>query len=132
MFCGGVAGACLWTAIYPIDVIKSRIQVQSLVGPMPGFLSTAIKTYKTEGMWYKTAIYSVDSMKSTQVQSLMGPMPGFLAMAIKRYKTEGEWYKTAIYPEDFIQCRIKVQSLVGPMRGILSMAIRTYKTINGF
>ncbi|XP_072039979.1 mitochondrial ornithine transporter 1-like [Amphiura filiformis] len=49
MACGGVAGACLWTAIYPIDVIKSRIQVQSLVGPMPGFLSTAIKTYRTEG-----------------------------------------------------------------------------------
>ena len=51
MICGGVAGACLWTAIYPVDVIKSRIQVQSLVGPMPGFLSTTIKTYKTEGKW---------------------------------------------------------------------------------
>ena len=49
MVCGGIAGACLWTVIYPIDVIKSRIQVQSLVGPMPGFLPTAIKAYRVEG-----------------------------------------------------------------------------------
>ncbi|XP_072171262.1 mitochondrial ornithine transporter 1-like [Diadema setosum] len=47
---GGVAGASLWTAIYPIDVVKSRIQVQSLVGKMPGFLPTFINMVKTEGV----------------------------------------------------------------------------------
>lgn len=26
-FCGGVAGISLWIAIFPADVIKSRIQV---------------------------------------------------------------------------------------------------------
>ena len=30
MFCGGVAGLCFWTCIFPLDVIKSRIQVRRL------------------------------------------------------------------------------------------------------
>ena len=30
MFCGGVAGLCFWTCIFPLDVIKSRIQVRLL------------------------------------------------------------------------------------------------------
>ena len=30
MVCGGMAGVCFWTCIFPLDVIKSRIQVTSL------------------------------------------------------------------------------------------------------
>ena len=26
-FAGGIAGVCLWTAIFPADVVKSRVQV---------------------------------------------------------------------------------------------------------
>ncbi|XP_077984222.1 mitochondrial ornithine transporter 1-like [Glandiceps talaboti] len=56
MFCGGFAGACLWTAIFPIDVVKSRIQVQSMIGNMEGrFLPMLINIYRTEGI---RALYS--------------------------------------------------------------------------
>ena len=27
MLCGGLAGVCFWSSIFPMDVIKSRIQV---------------------------------------------------------------------------------------------------------
>ena len=30
MVCGGMAGVCFWTCIFPLDVIKSRIQVTQL------------------------------------------------------------------------------------------------------
>ena len=30
MLSGAIGGSCLWIAIFPADVIKSRIQVQSL------------------------------------------------------------------------------------------------------
>ncbi|XP_077983850.1 mitochondrial ornithine transporter 1-like [Glandiceps talaboti] len=55
LFCGGFAGACLWTAIFPIDVVKSRIQVQSMVGTMEGFMPTLKNIYRTEGI---RALYS--------------------------------------------------------------------------
>ena len=32
MICGGVAGVCFWSAIFPLDVIKSRIQVRGVQG----------------------------------------------------------------------------------------------------
>ena len=32
MFCGGMAGVCFWSCIFPLDVIKSRIQVRGLDG----------------------------------------------------------------------------------------------------
>ena len=41
MFCGGVAGLCFWTCIFPLDVIKSRIQVRGEEG---GLFTVARKT----------------------------------------------------------------------------------------
>ena len=32
MVCGGVAGLCFWSAIFPLDVIKSQIQVRGVRG----------------------------------------------------------------------------------------------------
>ena len=32
MFCGGMAGVCFWSCIFPMDVIKSRIQVRGAQG----------------------------------------------------------------------------------------------------
>lgn len=47
---GGVGGLALWTAIFPADVVKSRIQVQSTVGKAaPSFLSVLLMVFKTEG-----------------------------------------------------------------------------------
>lgn len=49
MFAGGTAGVCLWTAVFPIDSVKSKIQVLSLAGDQPGFRKTFMHTVKHEG-----------------------------------------------------------------------------------
>ena len=47
MFCGGVAGLCFWTCIFPLDVIKSRIQVRGETG---GLLGVGRQTLAREGV----------------------------------------------------------------------------------
>lgn len=47
MVAGAVGGASLWTAIFPADVIKSRVQVQGLTASM---LSVGIDIVKKEGV----------------------------------------------------------------------------------
>ena len=44
---GGVGGVCLWTSIFPFDVVKSRIQVDSLKDSMTSVL---IKVFREEGI----------------------------------------------------------------------------------
>ncbi|CAN9511023.1 unnamed protein product [Ophioblennius macclurei] len=55
MFSGGFGGACLWLTVYPIDCVKSRIQVHSLAGRQDGFIKTFVKIVRTEGI---PALYS--------------------------------------------------------------------------
>ncbi|XP_061733856.1 solute carrier family 25 member 15a [Nerophis ophidion] len=55
MFSGGFGGACLWLLIYPIDCVKSRIQVYSLAGVQEGFLKTLVEIIRNEGV---SALYS--------------------------------------------------------------------------
>lgn len=55
MFSGGFGGACLWLVVYPIDCVKSRIQVYSLTGRQQGFMKTFMSIIRTEGF---TALYS--------------------------------------------------------------------------
>ncbi|XP_066287373.1 mitochondrial ornithine transporter 1-like [Branchiostoma lanceolatum] len=50
ILCGGVAGSCLWASIYPIDVVKSRIQVYSLSGRQAGFMAVFLQILRTEGV----------------------------------------------------------------------------------
>ncbi|XP_033631767.1 mitochondrial ornithine transporter 1-like [Asterias rubens] len=50
MICGGMAGAGLWTAIYPIDLVKSRIQVRSATEKMPGFFRVTMDIIRKEGI----------------------------------------------------------------------------------
>ncbi|XP_022103061.1 mitochondrial ornithine transporter 1-like isoform X2 [Acanthaster planci] len=50
MVCGGMAGAGLWTAIYPVDLVKSRIQVRSVTEKMPGFLSVTMDIIRKEAL----------------------------------------------------------------------------------
>nr|XP_002132089.1 mitochondrial ornithine transporter 1 [Ciona intestinalis] len=52
---GGTAGLLLWTAIFPIDVVKSRIQVLSAGGTQYGFTRTLRIIVRTEGVG---ALYS--------------------------------------------------------------------------
>ncbi len=49
MFSGGFGGACLWLMVYPIDCVKSRIQVYSLTGRQEGFMKTFMGIVRTEG-----------------------------------------------------------------------------------
>ncbi|XP_068601604.1 solute carrier family 25 member 15a [Brachionichthys hirsutus] len=55
MFSGGLGGACLWFMVFPIDCVKSRIQVYSLGGKQVGFIKTLKGIIRTEGF---TALYS--------------------------------------------------------------------------
>lgn len=55
MFSGGFGGACLWLAVYPIDCVKSRIQVHSLAGRQDGFIKSLLSIFRNEGF---TALYS--------------------------------------------------------------------------
>ncbi len=46
IICGGVGGVSLWIAIFPFDVIKSRVQVSNISQPMMKML---IHIARTEG-----------------------------------------------------------------------------------
>ena len=47
MFCGGMAGLSFWSCIFPLDVIKSRIQVRGETG---GLLAVGRQTLAREGV----------------------------------------------------------------------------------
>ncbi|KAF7657661.1 hypothetical protein LDENG_00024070 [Lucifuga dentata] len=55
VFSGGVGGACLWLVIYPMDSVKSRIQVMSMMGKQAGFFKIFMTITRTEGV---RALYS--------------------------------------------------------------------------
>lgn len=63
MFSGGFGGACLWLVVYPIDCVKTRIQVYSLTGKQKGFMKTFAGIIRTEG---KTWTYIL-KLKFTQM-----------------------------------------------------------------
>lgn len=51
MFSGGFGGALLWLVVYPIDCVKSRIQVLSLAGRQEGFIKTFLGIVRNEGKY---------------------------------------------------------------------------------
>ncbi|XP_029105135.1 solute carrier family 25 member 15b isoform X1 [Scleropages formosus] len=55
MFSGGFGGACLWLVVYPMDCVKSRIQVLSMAGRQAGFIKTLAGVVRTDGV---RALYS--------------------------------------------------------------------------
>lgn len=47
---GGFGGVALWVAIFPADVVKSRVQVASTAGTIePTFRSVLVQVFKEEG-----------------------------------------------------------------------------------
>jgi solute carrier family 25 carnitine/acylcarnitine transporter 20/29 len=55
MFSGSVAGIGYWTACYPLDLIKTKIQSEPLVGPnssarAPSIISVGAKIVKSHGV----------------------------------------------------------------------------------
>ncbi len=47
MACGALGGVSLWLAVFPADVVKSRLQVQT--SAESSFLSTLVAIFKNEG-----------------------------------------------------------------------------------
>ncbi|CAG5125469.1 unnamed protein product, partial [Candidula unifasciata] len=48
IICGGFGGVALWVSIFPADVVKSRIQVQSVSGVTPTFRAMFLKILRQE------------------------------------------------------------------------------------
>lgn len=62
IFSGGLGGACLWLVVYPMDCVKSRIQVMSMTGKQAGFLKTFTTIIHAEGdsLWLFFHFHVVD------------------------------------------------------------------------
>lgn len=56
MFSGGFGGACLWLVVYPMDCVKSRIQVMSMTGRQEGFFRTFMTIARTEGRQRQSSV----------------------------------------------------------------------------
>ncbi|XP_002912594.1 mitochondrial ornithine transporter 2 [Ailuropoda melanoleuca] len=79
MLSGGIAGICLWLVIYPVDCIKSRIQVLSMSGKQAGFLATLTSIVKNEGI---AALYS--GLTATMIRAVPANGSLFLAYEYSR------------------------------------------------
>ncbi|XP_074535092.1 solute carrier family 25 member 15a [Halichoeres trimaculatus] len=79
MFSGGFGGACLWMVVYPIDCVKSRIQVHSLAGRQEGFRKTFLGIIRAEGV---TALYS--GLTPTMIRTFPANGALFLAYEASR------------------------------------------------
>ncbi|XP_040190695.1 mitochondrial ornithine transporter 1-like [Rana temporaria] len=47
---GGVGGACFWLSVYPVDSVKSRIQVLSMASHQEGFFLSLLHILRREGI----------------------------------------------------------------------------------
>ena len=73
MACGALGGVSLWVAVFPTDVVKSRIQVQSNNGST--FLGTLISVFKNEGnLQCSDNISSVHATKTFKYFVTHGPL----------------------------------------------------------
>lgn len=79
MVSGGFGGACLWIAVYPIDCVKSRIQVLSMAGHQAGFFNTFSSILRKEGI---KAIYS--GLTPTMIRAFPANGALFLAYELSR------------------------------------------------
>ncbi|XP_061659021.1 mitochondrial ornithine transporter 1-like [Syngnathoides biaculeatus] len=79
VFSGGFGGACLWLAVYPMDCVKSRIQVMSMTGRQGGFLKTFWLIARSEGVG---ALYS--GLTPTMVRTFPANGALFLGYEVSR------------------------------------------------
>ncbi|KAG8452780.1 hypothetical protein GDO86_004538 [Hymenochirus boettgeri] len=71
---GGVGGISLWLVVFPVDCVKSRIQVLSMTGKQSGFIRTFGQILRNEGI---SALYS--GLKPTLIRAF--PANGALFVA---------------------------------------------------
>ncbi|XP_026790945.3 solute carrier family 25 member 15a [Pangasianodon hypophthalmus] len=79
MFSGGFGGALLWLVVYPIDCVKSRIQVMSLAGKQEGFIKTFLGIVRNEGV---RPLYS--GLTPTMIRTFPANGALFLAYELSR------------------------------------------------
>ncbi|CAG02894.1 unnamed protein product, partial [Tetraodon nigroviridis] len=79
IFSGGLGGACLWLVVYPMDCVKSRIQVMSMAGKQAGFFKTFTTIARTEGV---RALYS--GLTPTMVRTFPANGALFLGYEVSR------------------------------------------------
>ncbi|KAG9491974.1 hypothetical protein GDO78_000471 [Eleutherodactylus coqui] len=79
MISGGFGGIALWLAVYPVDCVKSRIQVLSITGKQAGFMRTCANIVKNEGI---LALYS--GLKPTLIRAFPANGALFLAYEYSR------------------------------------------------
>lgn len=48
---GGIGGICLWTSIFPFDVVKSRIQIESSTESMTSVLKKVLRKEGVRGLY---------------------------------------------------------------------------------
>ncbi|KAM8974944.1 mitochondrial ornithine transporter 1-like [Pelodytes ibericus] len=74
MISGGFGGISLWLVVFPVDCVKSRIQVLSMTGKQAGFIRTFSQILRNEGV---LALYS--GLKPTLIRAF--PANGALFVA---------------------------------------------------
>ncbi|XP_073439377.1 mitochondrial ornithine transporter 1-like [Dendrobates tinctorius] len=74
MVSGGFGGISLWLVVFPVDCVKSRIQVLSMTGKQSGFIRTFLNILRNEGI---LALYS--GLKPTLIRAF--PANGALFVA---------------------------------------------------
>ncbi|XP_063807982.1 mitochondrial ornithine transporter 1-like [Pseudophryne corroboree] len=74
MVSGGFGGISLWLVVFPVDCVKSRIQVLSMTGKQAGFIRTFASILRNEGV---LALYS--GLKPTLIRAF--PANGALFVA---------------------------------------------------
>ncbi|XP_075055148.1 mitochondrial ornithine transporter 1-like [Mixophyes fleayi] len=79
MISGAFGGVALWLAIYPVDCVKSRIQVLSITGKQAGFMGTFSSIVKNEGI---LMLYS--GLKPTLIRAVPANGSLFLAYEYSR------------------------------------------------
>ncbi|KAM5179524.1 mitochondrial ornithine transporter 1-like [Mantella aurantiaca] len=79
MVSGGFGGIALWLVIYPVDCIKSRIQVLSITGKQAGFIGTCTSIVKNEGF---RSLYS--GLKPTLIRAFPANAALFLTFEYSR------------------------------------------------
>ncbi|XP_068104022.1 mitochondrial ornithine transporter 1-like [Hyperolius riggenbachi] len=85
---GGVGGACFWLSVYPVDSVKSRIQVHSMVSHQGRFLPSLLNILRTEGIF---TLYS--GLMATVIRAFPANAALFLAYEMTK-RTLTKWTST--------------------------------------
>ncbi|KAL1924200.1 uncharacterized protein VTP21DRAFT_7235 [Calcarisporiella thermophila] len=88
LLAGGVAGMISWACIYPLDVIKSRIQAQAHLDIHPPRISPT-NSLQPQGIVTAPLLISTKSLHSSSTSISGQSYTGIIDCAVKSYRSEG-------------------------------------------